>query len=53
MLTLQPSPCPVEQIAEQIATTVFGTTWDATERAQLKRQLLEFAALIQQRVDAA
>lgn len=45
-LHLELSPCPIEALAEQIATTIFTTTWDATERAALKRQLVEFAAEI-------
>jgi hypothetical protein len=50
MLTLTPTPDPIEQKAEQIADLVFSTNWDRKERDALKRYLLDFAALVQREV---
>jgi hypothetical protein len=52
MLTLIPTPCPIETLADQIATTVFTTNRDVEAREQLKRQLMQFAAEIQRQAHA-
>ena len=53
MLTLQPSPCPVEQIASEIADRIFTANWDAAERANLTRLLVKLVSEGCRRMDAA
>ena len=49
---LEPSPCPVEAIAAEIADVLLSATWDAAERRLLTRLLVRLVSE-GRRVDAA
>ena len=44
MLTLQPSPCPIEAIAAEIADRIFTANWDAAERRLLTQLLVRLVS---------